>query len=347
MTRYGTGLVVGKFAPLHRGHFNVIEAAIATCDRVVVISYTAREFPGCDASAREGWLAAVFPSVVRLVVTTALLSELAGRGGLPTRLPDDDAPDDIHRDFVARLCDSVLGVHIDAVFTSESYGAGLAAWLTRYQPGRKTGATAAAHVSVDPGRRQFPVSGTALRKEPRTYWDYLPGPAARSLVRRVVFLGGESTGKSTLARVLGERYETEHVAEYGRELWEARGGALLYEDLAHIAAEQVRREDAALDRARAYLFCDTSPLTTLFYSQHLFARVDPLLEELANRAYGLVFLCEADFPFVQDGTRSGVDFQTRQQTWYAQELERRGIAYYRLAGSLESRVSEICRRLGS
>jgi HTH-type transcriptional regulator, transcriptional repressor of NAD biosynthesis genes len=341
--RYGTGLVVGKFAPLHRGHAKVIEAAMAACDQVVIISYSSREFAGCEPATREGWLAAMFPSATRLVVTTAWLSGLGGRGGLPARLPADDAPDDVHRDFVARLCDGVLGVSIDAVFTSESYGLGLAAWLTRQRLARDPAAPATVHVSVDPGRREHPVSGTALREDPWVHWGYLPAPVARSLVKRVVFLGGESTGKSTMARRMAGQFETNYVAEYGRELWEARGGNLAYDDLLAIATEQLRRESAGLDGARAFLFCDTSPLTTLFYSQHLFSRADPLLELLATRAYDYVFLCEADFAFVQDGTRAGVEFQALQQAWYRRELVARGIAYRDLGGTLKERIALVSR----
>ena len=343
MSRYRTGLVVGKFAPLHRGHVKVIEAAIATCDRVVIISYSSREFPGCDAASREGWLAATFPCATRLVVTTEWLAGLGGRGGLPARLPGDDAPDDVHRDFVARLCDAVLGVSIDAVFTSEAYGPGLAAWLTRYRQAHDSTVPATVHVGVDPGRREHPVSGTALREDPWGHWAYLPAPVARSLVKRVVFLGGESTGKSTMARRMAAQFETDYVAEYGRELWEARGGNRAYDDLLAIATEQLRRESAGRDGARAFLFCDTSPLTTLFYSRHLFSRAEPLLEELATRAYDHVFLCEADFAFEQDGTRSGVEFQALQQDWYRRELKARGVAFHSLGGSVAERIERVSR----
>ena len=43
-----------------------------------------------------------------------------------------------------------------------------------------------------------------------------------SLIRKVVLVGTESTGKSTLARRLAEEYDTLWVHEFGRELWEAQ-----------------------------------------------------------------------------------------------------------------------------
>jgi nicotinamide riboside kinase len=48
-------------------------------------------------------------------------------------------------------------------------------------------------------------------------------PAARAeLARRVVLVGAESTGKSTLARALAEAFETVRVPEHGRWYWEGR-----------------------------------------------------------------------------------------------------------------------------
>lgn len=50
--RFGTGLVVGKFCPLHRGHQHVIATAVAACERVVVVSYTKPEYPRCGPAVR-------------------------------------------------------------------------------------------------------------------------------------------------------------------------------------------------------------------------------------------------------------------------------------------------------
>src|SRR5919198_1540661 len=123
--RYRRGLVVGKFAPLHRGHELLIRQAIAQCDEVVVISYAKPEPVGCDADRRAHWLATLFPETCRLVVTDGWL-EARGVTGEFSRLPNDDADPLVHRRFVAFLCQHVLGADVDAVFTSESYGDGFA-----------------------------------------------------------------------------------------------------------------------------------------------------------------------------------------------------------------------------
>jgi NadR type nicotinamide-nucleotide adenylyltransferase len=185
-----------------------------------------------------------------------------------------------------------------------------------------------------------------LRRNLWRHWELLPPPVARTLVQRIALLGGESSGKTTLAARLANELNTAWVPEYGRELWEAKNGILNYEDLAVIAREQVRREEGALDSARRFLFCDTSPLTTLFYSLEMFGRADGELLAAAEREYALVVLCAPDFEFVQDGTRRDAAFRQQQHVWYEAELAGRGVSYVTARGSLDDRTRFLRQLLG-
>lgn len=157
-------------------------------------------------------------------------------------------------------------------------------------------------------------------------------------VRRIALLGGESSGKSTLATALADRLGTLWVEEYGRELWVKRDGALDFEDLLHIGQVQVVREDKAMARAHRFLFCDTTPLVTAFYSRALFDQVDPRLETLAQRRYDHSLLCAPDIPFVQDGWREDENFRQAQHDFYRDELERSGQGYTLIEGPFDRRV---------
>jgi HTH-type transcriptional regulator, transcriptional repressor of NAD biosynthesis genes len=332
--RFRRGLVVGKLCPLHRGHQLVLDAAAASCDELVILSYSNPEFARCEPARRARWLASLYPAATRIVLDSAIDS-----------VPPNDAAADDHRAFVAHVLQSRLGQTVDAVFSSEGYGDGFAASLGRLQRMWQVGAPDVAHVCVDRGRAQVPVSGSILRTRAPGLHGFLAPVVRADWIYRVCLLGGESTGKSTLARALANELGEPFVAEYGRELWEAQGGQLAYEDLARIAREQVRREEQAASTARAFLVCDTSPLTTLFYSREMFGRVDPDVQALADRTYDLLVLCGEEAPFHQDGTRREEQFRARGQAWYRDELARRGWNWLEARGSVAERVEAVMANL--
>lgn len=348
MTRFARGLVVGKFCPLHRGHQYLIDQALEQCDELVLISYTRPAFDRCTAAARERWLAELYPQARRLVLDETRFATLAESHGWPggPALPDNDAPAEVHRELVGWLCHRVLDTRVDAVFSSETYGAGLADALSRYfDDHRGRGHPAVASICVDRARATVPVSGTAIRRDPHGLRHYLAPQVYADFVQRVCLLGGESTGKSTLAQALAAQWDTVWVPEYGRERWEAQGGKLVFEDLLEIARIQLCRERAACARAHRWLFCDTGPLTTLLYCRDMFGRAEAELEQLATQSYDRVFLCAPDFPFVQDGTRRDDGFRREQDRWYRHELAVRGVAFDVLEGNLAQRLAQVGRLL--
>ncbi|MCU9949914.1 AAA family ATPase [Pseudomonas sp. PDM13] len=336
---FRTGLVVGKFSPLHLGHEQVIRTALGQCQRLLLLCWSLPELPGCDAERRERWLRLRFPGVQAEVVTPAHIQAWREQGKCLPDLPHNDAPEFEPRQFVAEFCQAVFGTTVDAVFTSESYGDGFAEHLAGVfgHPVR--------HVCVDQQRLAVPVSGTRLRADPHGLRGFLAPEVHADFVERIVFLGGESTGKSSLAIALAEALDAPCVAEFGREHWVAKDGALEYDDLLHIGRTQMAREDQAALEAGRYLVCDTSALTTLFYSHAMFGRAEAELATLAERPYTHSFLCADDFPFVQDGTRQDETFRRRQQAWYHAELQRRGWPYQVLTGSLDARVQQVLAHL--
>jgi NadR type nicotinamide-nucleotide adenylyltransferase len=335
MARFRCGLVVGKFSPLHHGHEALIRRALDSCDEVIVISYSRPEYAGCEATRRAQWLSALFPTTKRIVVTDEFLG-----------VPDNDAPEAEHRDFCALLCETHFGTTVDVVFTSEDYGTGFADHLTRRYRAQGRNGSPVAHVCLDRHRVKIPISGSEIRADVHAHRNWLSPTVYASFVKQICVLGGESSGKSVLTEALAERFDTVFVPEYGRELWVAKGGKLAYEDLLDIALRQVEREQQAALRSNRFLFCDTSPLTTLFYSVEMFGRADAALEALALRPYELHVLCAPDFEFVQDGTRRDAEFRRRQHAWYVEQLERRGLRYLLVEGSVRARVERVAGRLG-
>lgn len=344
--RFATGLVVGKFCPLHRGHQRLLDTARAQCQRVLVISYTRPEFDRCEPERRERWLAGLYPDFTRLVLDDARLAAHCHARGLPVRtVPHNDAADDEHRRFVAWLCLELLDTCVDAVFTSEDYGDGFAAVLGECFSAHRHRPHAVRHVCVDRARRTVPVSATAIRRDPWAHRDFLAAQVYADLVVRIALLGGESSGKTTLAAALATHFDTAWVPEYGRELWEARDGRLEFADMLRIGHEQLTREQRLAGQACRWLFCDTTPLTTAFYSHDLFGTVDPQLQQLAERRYDHTLLCVPDIDFVQDGSRRDHHFRDRQHAWYLRELARRGDAFTVVEGTLAERVARVAAAL--
>ncbi|MES2295789.1 MAG: AAA family ATPase [Pseudomonadota bacterium] len=341
------GLVVGKFSPLHLGHALLIERALCDCEEVIVLSYSVPEYAHCARATREQWIRELFPSALALVLDQPELERLCAQEGIGAapRLPANDADATTQRDFVGWLCVAILRTRVDAVFSSEAYGDGFAAHLCAYLRARDAGAPAVRHVCVDRARTRVPISGSAVRAAPHACRQFLPARVYASFVQRVAILGGESSGKTVLAQALAEQLGTCWAAEYGRERWHARAGQLALPDMLEIASAQVARETALSAAAARWLICDTTPLTTLFYSLDLFGNADARLDALAQRPYDHVFLCAPDFPFVQDGTRRDDAFRARQHRWYGEQLRQRGITHALLHGGVAARVQHVRERL--
>lgn len=329
--RFQRALVVGKFCPLHLGHVYLLDAAARACAQLVIISYTKPEFEGCAPPVRESWLRALYPAAMVLVVDDAALAHLSGPWHA---VPHNDAAPQQHRAFVGWLCSHVLAIDVDAVFTSEDYGAGFARALSLHF-GRSV-----AHVEVDRARVHVPVSGTVARADPFAARCMLPPLVYASLIRRVLVLGAESSGKSTLSTALAARLATCQAQEFGREYWELKEGKLAFDDMLYIARTQVAREAHLCRTARGWLVCDTSPLTTLWYSLEMFGRADPVLVALTAHHYDKILLCAPDIPFEQDGTRRDIDHRARQHAWYVDQLAQRGLDHVVLRGGLEQRLRE-------
>ena len=339
---FGLGLIVGKFSPLHRGHEWLIDQAALQCDRLLILSYANPEFDRCGAAVRRLWLAKQFPEHETLVIDAAWLEQVCDQrqiAALP--IPINDSSDECQQNFLAWLLKDVLKRVPDAMFCSETYGHSCAALLSR-DLGHHVEA-----VIMDLDRSHVPVSATQIRRNPYEQRQWMAPEVASAFVHRIVLLGGESSGKTTLTAALAEHFKSTWVHEYGRELWEQQKGILTEDDLLKIGQEQIRREEQALRSANGYLFCDTSPLTTAGYSLWMFGHVDQTLAQLATRTYDAIILCEPDFPFVQDGTRREEAFRNQQHAWYQERLAALRCPVLEVSGTVSERVSRVASWLTS
>jgi NadR type nicotinamide-nucleotide adenylyltransferase len=331
---YRHGLVVGKFYPPHAGHHHLIDTAAARCDRLTVVVAPSRR-ESIPLPARCDWLRERHPDV--FVV------------GVYDDHPVDYDDPGIWDAHCAVFRDALGGADVDAVFSSEAYGDELA---------RRFGA---AHVCVDADRRTRPVSGTAVRRDPVAHWDAL-GPGARAwFTRRVVVVGAESTGTTTLARALAEHYRarggvwsaTRWVPEYGRELTERKLGALragrpdatVFDvawdrpDFVAVATEQNRAEDAAARAGSPVLFGDTDAFATAIWEERYLGTASPGVIALARRPDLYLRTDHVGVPFTDDGLRDGEDIREWMSQRFAERLAEQAAPTLTVTGPHETRLA--------
>lgn len=171
------------------------------------------------------------------------------------------------------------------------------------------------------------------------------------IVARVVFVGAESTGKSTLSDYLARAYGTVSVPEIGRFIWEEKGGKLNADDYVEIAVKHRAAEDEAMAQARRWLFVDTNALTTLLLGVEFRQVGDPPPAELLRCAddckarYAHTFVCADDIPYEEQDARENEAWRGRIQQLVLKDLEARGIPYTIVRGSVDERAAQVRRVL--
>jgi NadR type nicotinamide-nucleotide adenylyltransferase len=314
------GLTLGKFAPLHQGHQLLIETALAEMDEVVLIIYDCPETNIAPLSVRADWIRKIYPGV-----------EVIEAWDGPAEVGDTPEIKKLHEDYVLNRLNLSGITHF---YSSEFYGEHMSLAL------------GAINRVVDFDRKRLPISGTEIRQDPFAFRRYLHPVVYRDLIVNVVFLGAPSTGKTTIAARLAEKYDTRWMPEYGREYWEEHqvDRRLSVEQLVEIAEGHLEREEALLGEANRYLFTDTNALSTFIFSLYYHNTVAPQLSQLADRAasrYDLVFVCDTDIAYDTTWDRSGEMNRLVMQKRIVADLLVRKIPFFLLRGDLETRIKQV------
>lgn len=344
------GLVIGKFYPPHRGHEHLIRCAAEQSAQVSVI-VMASDQEAIALELRVRWLREIFAAEGCVTIV----------GVVDNDAVDYDS-DDAWRAHVDHMRHGLVladrlrerpAPEVDAVFTSEPYGAEL---------GRRFSAQS---ICVDQPRRLNPISGTAFRSDPITHWFDVAPCVREFFCRRIVIVGAESTGKSTLTRALQQAYRTrggvfantQIVAEYGREytiekLAKARtlNRELALEQLAWqsnefevIAREQLALENAAARASGPVLICDTDAFATAVWHERYTSRRSPEVEAIAATApprAGYLLTDWQSVPFEQDGLRDGEHVREWMHERFVAELQASRAPWVLVSGGLEERVEQ-------
>lgn len=321
--RYKVGMYGGSFDPLHLGHISDIIKAAAMCEELyVMISWC----EGRESTSKEMRYRWILNSTKHLPnVRILLIEDKAGS--------KEEYNTDYYWEKGAQDIKNAIGKPIDAVFCGSDY-LGSNRFESLYCPESKV-------IYFD--REEVPISSTEIRAWASAHWDYIPEVCKAYYARKVLVVGGESTGKSTLVQNLALAYNTNYVAEYGRVTAEYAGGEdyMIAEDLyENLLRQRIQIMDAA-KKCNRILFVDTDAVTTLFYSHFLLTNPKEIeiCEKIATAIsdmtrWDLVLFLEPDVEFVQDGTRNEqirADRETYSQQ-IKEALTQNHITYHCISG---------------
>lgn len=167
-------------------------------------------------------------------------------------------------------------------------------------------------------------------------------------MRRIVITGSESTGKTTLASRLAERYGTVASPEFAREYLDRRGAPLDRHDVEAIAVGQMALEDRYRRRSSRILFSDTDLFSTVVYGGHYYGAIDPWIARAAVERRGdLYLLLDIDVPWVGDAQRDREDRRREMHALFIETIGRFDLKHVTIGGSWAERWERALRAVDS
>ena len=182
------------------------------------------------------------------------------------------------------------------------------------------------------------------------------------MLKKIVVIGPESTGKSTLCQMLANQYQTAWVKEYAREYLLMNGTAYSFENLLDIAKGQIALEDAALHlinkknnilainaanspftNQHSNIFVDTDMQVMKVWCEFVFGKCHHwILNQIVERKYDLYLLCNIDLPWVKDELREYPDLVTREKLYhhYKDIMINQQVPWIDISGTYDERLQK-------
>ncbi|OSZ81672.1 ATPase [Chitinophagaceae bacterium IBVUCB2] len=175
------------------------------------------------------------------------------------------------------------------------------------------------------------------------------------MLKKIVIIGPESTGKSVLSQQLASHYETTWCPEFAREYLLTNGTNYDYDDLLTIAKGQLALEDeyattlenqsqTMLENGEHLpLFIDTDMYVMKVWCEFVFEKCHRfILDEIVRRQYDLYLLCNIDLPWVKDELREYPDIESRRKLYriYKDLMTNQHTPWVDISGDYEERLKK-------
>jgi len=174
------------------------------------------------------------------------------------------------------------------------------------------------------------------------------------MIIKVVVIGPESTGKSSLCEQLANHYNTEWVKEYAREYLLTNGTEYSYDNLLEIAKGQFALENAAIELVEnkttnisasnstsQIILLDTNMYVLKVWCEFVFEKCHPwILNQIVENSYDLYLLCDVDLPWVKDELREYPDLEIREKLYhhYKDLLVNQSTPWVNISGNYQQRL---------
>ncbi len=165
-------------------------------------------------------------------------------------------------------------------------------------------------------------------------------------LKKIVIIGPESTGKSTLCEGLAAHFNTKWVPEYAREYLLTHGKQYQFPDLTTIARGQLALEESYAEQLRSHgehdvLFIDTDMYVMKVWGEFVFGRCDTwILDQIVRRKYDGYLLCKTDLPWTADELREYPDEGPRETLYhmYKDCMVNQGTPWVEIGGLSDERL---------
>jgi NadR type nicotinamide-nucleotide adenylyltransferase len=164
-------------------------------------------------------------------------------------------------------------------------------------------------------------------------------------LKKIVIIGPESTGKSTLCEELAKHYKTNWVPEFAREYLITNDKEYTYNNLLTIAKGQIASEDeissTLIAKSSQLLFIDTDMYVMKVWCEFVFGKCHQwIIDQIVERRYDLYFLCNTDLPWTKDELREYPDLETREKLFriYKDIMINQNTPWFEITGIQENRT---------